>query len=595
MAIDYQNYEFRAYEYLVKLRQLFEGEEEMPQIREQLEEIEKEQELLRTRRFRVAVVGEFKKGKSSFINALLGKEILPVDALPATATLNRITYGAVPEARLRYKDGKEEKIPVEELARYVTKLTKESRDAASKIAEAVVEYPSVFCQNHVDLIDTPGMNDDMSMNDVTLAQLKQIDLAIVTLTSGSPFSETESRFMVRLLESDEICRIVVVVTRMDEIRGEKKRQELLTYLASQIPEKTLAHLKERYEEGDPVFEKFCRLFQDLPIFGVCSLDALEARQYNDEELFLKSGFAELNDRLPQLILTSQNNSNVLRAVYTVRRMTGNYRKILPLLLEYCESQQQEIRRWRNEFARLCYSMTDEHSLDHLKQDLFTTVDSLACMQEEVRKDFIRALASVRVLDAEVLADVLERQAAGSTGRLNEKIDQIYTVLSETLQHGIEEYAVNLDRMIKNYLLTGKGNKGGGLSEIAAAIEAQKSIPDLDKIPFLWRRAPVPGREKLLAPDLIDWICETVEISVQSWSRERKMQIEEYLKRIRDRQGNDLEKIVVSVYENENRSLEQWEEKKKRLEGPEFLERLSQLGEENQCLEENFYRELANTQ
>ena len=142
MAIDYQYYEFRAFENLVKLAQLWEGEEELPQIHALMEEIRQEQELIRTRKFRVAVVGEFKRGKSSFINALLGREILPVDALPTTATLNRITYGALPRAYLRYKDEKVEEVEIGELSRYVTKLTQESEDAASRIEEAVVEYPS---------------------------------------------------------------------------------------------------------------------------------------------------------------------------------------------------------------------------------------------------------------------------------------------------------------------------------------------------------------------------------------------------------------------------------------------------------------------
>ena len=57
MAIDYQYYEFRAFENLVKLAQLWEGEEELPQIHALMEEIRQEQELIRTRKFRVAVVG----------------------------------------------------------------------------------------------------------------------------------------------------------------------------------------------------------------------------------------------------------------------------------------------------------------------------------------------------------------------------------------------------------------------------------------------------------------------------------------------------------------------------------------------------------
>src|SRR5205809_637688 len=51
---------------------------------------------MRDHRFTVAVVGEFKTGKSTFVNALLGVDVVPTDVLPATATLNRITFGLTP-------------------------------------------------------------------------------------------------------------------------------------------------------------------------------------------------------------------------------------------------------------------------------------------------------------------------------------------------------------------------------------------------------------------------------------------------------------------------------------------------------------------
>lgn len=85
------------------------------------------------RSFSIAVVGEFKRGKSTFINALLGQEILPSDILPCSATLNRVTYGVKPEVKIIFKDGHEEQISIEELTDYVTKLTPESEITSNLI------------------------------------------------------------------------------------------------------------------------------------------------------------------------------------------------------------------------------------------------------------------------------------------------------------------------------------------------------------------------------------------------------------------------------------------------------------------------------
>ena len=59
--------------------------------------------------FTVVVLGEFSRGKSTFINALLGKSLLPMDVLPETAVLSALLYGDEPEATIIYCDGHRER------------------------------------------------------------------------------------------------------------------------------------------------------------------------------------------------------------------------------------------------------------------------------------------------------------------------------------------------------------------------------------------------------------------------------------------------------------------------------------------------------
>ncbi|MGN0587154.1 MAG: dynamin family protein, partial [Oscillospiraceae bacterium] len=125
--------------------------------------------------FEVAIVGEFKRGKSTLINALLGEEVLPADVLPATATLNRVTYSETPYVEVEYKDGASEKVDIDKLADYVTKLSYESEKRAETVKQATVYYATDFCRNNVDIIDTPGLNDDEQMTNVTLSILPEID------------------------------------------------------------------------------------------------------------------------------------------------------------------------------------------------------------------------------------------------------------------------------------------------------------------------------------------------------------------------------------------------------------------------------------
>ena len=595
MAIDYQYYEFQSYEYLVRLGQLWEGMEELSGVQELLGQIRKEQELIRTRKFRVAVVGEFRRGKSTFVNALLGREILPTDALPTTATLNRITYGAVPKAYLCYRDGRREDVRIEELSRYVTKLTRESENAAAQIEEAVVEYPSIFCQNHVDLIDTPGMNDDMAMNDVTLSQLEHIDLAVVTLSPGSPFSETESRFMAKLLESEEICQIIVVVTKIDEIRGEEQRKKFLSYLSSQIPEKTYARLQETHGENEPVFEKFRRILNEPILFGVCSLDALEGRQYGDEELLERSGFAELNSRLPQIILASQNNNTVLRAVHTVRKIAEDYEKWLPALRAECEDRKEELKAGRKEFAEACYTLADIKTLDALKQKLWQMTDEFSQIRDETGKGFVRCLSTVRVLDADVIDRTLQAQAVKSMKDLNARIQESFRPELQKLcaQALTVWYQGLMNRICSLPIL--QESRLEKVREMAE--ELRGSQPFSTELPinrFSWTKSPVPARALLLAPDLIVYVRQAVSDSVNIWCVGMKIQITESLKQASSQVSKDLNKLVMALYQAENARIAQWEAREKRLQSPELLERLRKLAQENSRLEADFIKELSNT-
>ena len=68
----------------------------------------------------VAVLGQFKAGKSSFLNGLIGRDVLPVNVLPATAVITRIGHGPAERAVVRHLTGRVEEIPLEDLSDFVT-------------------------------------------------------------------------------------------------------------------------------------------------------------------------------------------------------------------------------------------------------------------------------------------------------------------------------------------------------------------------------------------------------------------------------------------------------------------------------------------
>ena len=263
-------------------------------------------ERLKERRFSIAIVGEFKRGKSTFINALLGKEILPADILPCSATLNRVRYGMQPSVEIIFKgengaDGRVETIAIDELQNYVTKLTPESEQVAASIKEAIIYYPLPYLKNNVEIIDTPGMNDDDMMTAVTLGVLPEVSAAILIIMPESPFSKYEADFLNNQLMLSDLGRVIFVVTAMDRIMRESDKARILEAINQRIETSVEERLAEQFDEGSDDYELYRKQIGIPQAFGLSGYQALIAKEENDDDLFAKSGFGEFEEKLEKFI------------------------------------------------------------------------------------------------------------------------------------------------------------------------------------------------------------------------------------------------------------------------------------------------------
>lgn len=250
--------------------------------------------------FNVAVVGEFKRGKSTMINALLGKVVLPADVLPATATVNRVTYGVTPFARIEYLDGRVEDIEVDRLEEYVTKLTPESESVAKTVKVATVFYPIHFCKNGVTIIDTPGLCDDDTMTNVTLSILPQVDAAIMVILAGSPFSQSEREFLENKIITSDLGRVLFVVTGIDLV-SEDDAKKILANIRKRIEDSVLLKTKNTFGEDSEEFALYKSKLGSLRIYGVSSKNALKGKQKCDNAMLEESKFPVFETALERFL------------------------------------------------------------------------------------------------------------------------------------------------------------------------------------------------------------------------------------------------------------------------------------------------------
>lgn len=279
-------------------------------------------------KFSVAVVGEFKRGKSTFINALLGVQVLPTDVLPCSATLNRVTYAIEKRVSVTYKDGRVEDIPYDSLPSYVTKLTEQSEAVAATLAEATVYYPSPYCQNNVDVIDTPGLNEDQAMTAVTLGVLPQVDAAIMVIMAQSPFSDYERDFLETRLLSADLGRVIFVVNGIDRLNSPEDVQRLLHGIEDRIRRNVIERVKRQFGEESNEFEHNLRKIGTPKVFGLSAREAIEAKKSGDIQRLERSGFPEFELQLEKF-LTEHRGILVLQV--PLNRCLASVRDILETL------------------------------------------------------------------------------------------------------------------------------------------------------------------------------------------------------------------------------------------------------------------------
>lgn len=301
--------------------------------------------LVESSHFAVAVVGEFKRGKSTFINALLGNEVLPADIEPCSATLNRVTYGLKPSAQVIFRaeqPGAEERVvnvPIERLSDYVTKLTPDSATMSALVKEAVIAYPVQFCKNNIDIIDTPGLNDDAVMTAVTHDVLAKVHAAIMVVMANAPFGESESAFLREVLLKDH-SSVLFVVTAIDRIRRQADRDRVLNAVRTRVREAVERFAEERFGTGTPEHASYLARMGEPMVFGLSGYQALEARRERNDALFQESGFGTFEAALEQF-LTRERGPRALADV--IERMILSGSKVSAAVSQIIDDKQAKIR------------------------------------------------------------------------------------------------------------------------------------------------------------------------------------------------------------------------------------------------------------
>jgi len=163
-------------------------------------------------RFYVACVGQFKRGKSTLLNALVGHEVVPTGFIPVTAVPTVIRFGDQPHARVRMRDGSWQDVAMSDLKEYVTEeLNPENKKA---VDGAEVFVPSPLLSSGMCFVDTPGLGSVFTGNTATTqAFIPHIDAALVVVGADPPIAGEE----LTLVEAvgKQVQDLILIINKAD--------------------------------------------------------------------------------------------------------------------------------------------------------------------------------------------------------------------------------------------------------------------------------------------------------------------------------------------------------------------------------------------
>ncbi len=194
-------------------------------------------------RFYVACLGQFKRGKSTLLNALLGDRILPTGVLPLTTVPTVVRLGASRGARVRFRAGKWMAISPEDLPQFVSEeLNPENKKG---VVGVEVFSPSPLLAQGMCLVDTPGLGSVFEGNTAaTQAFVPHIDAAIVVVGADPPISGEEVALLKKV--GKHVRDLLIVMNKADRTSDEE-RQAAKSFTAKMLGQ----HLQRRI---GPIYE-----------------------------------------------------------------------------------------------------------------------------------------------------------------------------------------------------------------------------------------------------------------------------------------------------------------------------------------------------
>ena len=385
---------------------------------EVLSELNSVNEYINNQKFSIGITGVMNAGKSTMLNALMGKEILGSAVVPETANLTIVKHNTTDNAKVYYWNTKEwekieesakslesmkdfvletNKVFGENLKNYIRPTSRfdevDINDLSSYTSAEhsgkkcnLVKYVELgsnlkFLSDGIEIVDTPGLDDPViQREEITKEYISKCDMMIHLMNVSQSATLKDVEFIIDAVLYQNISKLLVVITRADTV-SKKNLEEVIEYTKSSIQKQLKAQNK------DSQLDHILKTIKFIPISGRMALlhrtgrekEALEAGFTLEDtgileiENYLMESLFGTNSQKGDLVI--QSTKTQLNRLIEKQIVFNNYElTLLNKSKDELEQELNEFNRKKDSNKRILFSMSED--INYYKNDAKSYIDSL---------------------------------------------------------------------------------------------------------------------------------------------------------------------------------------------------------------------------
>jgi len=385
--------------------------------------------------FTLVILGEFKRGKSTIINALLGKNLAPINVTPETYTINEISFGHTQSVEAILENGQRVPLVLEDITR--ENLERRMKLFPAKISCVQIKDNAPILRD-IRIVDTPGLSDLESLDKQVEEYIVNADAIMYAASCLLPFSETEQIFLASHVQPQRFGMLYVLVNMVDALNSQSDVDKIM---------RRFRGISER-------------IVPNAIVYGISGGDELK-RKLGEKRPpdkgtreFYETQFLQFELSLNRDIIMQKDVIRSKRVITMLDQMCSEINSKLRLISDMTELDKQKLEEKAKEFEQQCTEL--QQALEDKKPALHL---SILEMQQEAETWMYEFFSKLR-------ASILECRAKDENGEeiyssddiekyfysfLMEKVGEAYRTCIECHRDAVAELVEKMSRELAGAL------------------------------------------------------------------------------------------------------------------------------------------------